>query len=138
MKIKLYKHDYVIPIIASVLFFFTVKLQMPYYGYALIIVVFGLYFFPVKDIILFNESKSSKKKLVLFSLIANLVLSVILTISIPYLYLKDNSNLKLIITILGIINILFLVFFYLFDNTRSRIMVHIFFIFFTAALIGIP
>lgn len=138
MKAKLFKYDFIIPIIASLLFFFTLKLELPYYIYSFVIVIFGMYFFPIKDILFFNEYKNSKRKIIFLSLLANLALSLILIMSIMYLYIIDGSSLKLLINILTIVNILFLIYFYLFDNTRNRIIIHFCFIFFTAALIGIP
>ena len=138
MKEFLRKQDYILPLIASVLFFFTQRDYFPSFIYTLLIVIFGFYFFPVKNILLFfdTDSQLKSRKIDFISLFANFVLSILLVISIPLLYLHENESINLIIKILSLINFSFLIYFYFKDHNNKRSIIHLCFVFFTAILIG--
>lgn len=130
------KYDYLLPLIAAVLFFLTQRAILPTLIYTIFIVLAGVYFFPLKDVILGDNLKLKEKNIDFLGLFANFILSVLLVISVLFLYLNDNDSFKMIIKILALINFGFLVYFYFKDKDNKRSIIHFCFVFFTANLLA--
>ena len=131
---SLNKYDYLLPLIAMVLFFLTERDVLPTLIYTIFIVLMGVYFFPLKDVILGDNLQLKEKNIDFLGLFANFILSVLLVISVLFLYLNDNDSIKMIIKILALINFGFLVYYYFKDNDNKRSIIHLCFVFFTAGL----
>ena len=130
------KYDYLLPIIAMVLLFFTQRGVFPTVVYTILILFMGVYFFPLRDLILGNNLQQKEKNIDFLKLFANFILSVLLVISVPLLYLNDNNSIQLIIKLLALINFGFLVYYYFKDKDNTRSIIHLCFIFFTVGLLA--
>jgi hypothetical protein len=136
MKTFLNKYNFLLPLISSILYGLALFNLFPNFLYSFVIIIFSLYFFPVKDLMNRDNINTKEMKIKVIPIFANFCLSVLLALSIPYLYL-NNLNLKQIISILGIINVILLMYFYVKDENNKRSLIHLCFIFFTSALLGI-
>jgi hypothetical protein len=96
----------------------------------------GVYFFPLRDLVLGSDLQRKENNIDFLRLFANFILSVLLLISVPLLYLNNNNSIKLIIKILALINFGFLVYYYFKDKDNKRSIIHLSFIFFTAGLLA--
>ncbi len=130
------KYDYLLPLVAMVLLFLTQRDVFPTLIYTILILFMGIYLFPLRDLLFGDNLQKKEKNIDFLRLFANFVLSVLLLISIPLLYLNDNNSIQLIIKILALINFGFLVYYYFKDKDNKRSIIHLCFIFFTAGLLA--
>lgn len=130
------KYDYLLPLIAMVLFFLAQREVLPTLIYTIFILLAGVYFFPLKDVILGDNFQLKEKNIDFLGLFANFILSVLLVISVLFLYLNDNDSIKMIIKILALINFGFLVYYYFKDKDNKRSIIHLYFVFFTAGILA--
>ena len=133
MKV-LIKYEYLLPLVVSVLLFLTLRDSFSSLLYTVIVAIAGVYFFPLRDFVLGDDLQWKEKNIDFIGLLASFFLSVILAISVPFLYLSENESIKLIIKILALINFAFLVYFYFKDQDNKRSILHFCFTFFTAVL----
>jgi len=64
MKKALNKYDYLLPLSAMVLFFLTQRDVLPTLIYTIFILLMGVYFFPLKDVILGDNLQLKEKTLI--------------------------------------------------------------------------
>ena len=114
------KYDYLLPLVAMVLLFLTQRDVFPTLIYTILILFMGIYFFPLRDLIFGDNLQKKEKNIDFLRLFANFVLSVLLLISVPLLYLNDNNSIHLIIKLLALINFGFLVYYYFKDKENKR------------------
>ncbi len=114
------KYDHLLPLIAAVLFFLTQRDTFPVLVYTIFIVLIGVYFFSLKDVILGDNFQLKEKDVDFLGLFANFIISVLLVISVPFLYLNDNDSIKMIIKILALINFALLIYFNLKNHLLCR------------------
>ena len=98
-------------------------------------VIMGLYFFPLKNLILEGNLQLKEKNIDFLGLFANFILATILASSVLFLYKNDIGSLDLSIKILVFINFAFLVYFYFKDDDNNRSLLHLCFTFFATALV---
>jgi len=130
------KYDYLLPIVAMILLFLTQRDVFSTLIYTILILFMGVYFFPLRDLVLGSDLQRKENNIDFLRLFANFILSVLLLISVPLLYLNNNNSIKLIIKILALINFGFLVYYYFKDKDNKRSIIHLSFIFFTAGLLA--
>ncbi|MCD6544714.1 MAG: hypothetical protein J7K34_09420 [Flavobacteriaceae bacterium] len=128
------KYDYLLPLIAAVLFFLTQRDTFPTLVYTIFIVLMGVYFFPLKDIVLGNNLQLKEKNIDFLGLFANFILMALLAMSVYLLFFDSNESIQWLIRILFFINFSFLVYFYMKDDDTKRSIVHLCFIFFATIL----
>ncbi len=58
------KYDYLLPLIAAVLFFLTPRDVLPTLIYTIFILLMGVYFFPLKDVILDDNFQLKEKNMI--------------------------------------------------------------------------
>ncbi len=129
------KYDYLLPLLAFILFFLTQRNHFPFFLYAIMMVIMGLYFFPLKNLILEGNLQLKEKNIDFLGLFANFILATILASSVLFLYKNDIGSLDLSIKILVFINFAFLVYFYFKDDDNNRSLLHLCFTFFATALV---
>ncbi len=130
------KYEFWLPIIASVIYFFTVKQVIPKISYAVFASLTGAYFFPIK---LFLDKTMSDNILEnrLVELISILIFTLISGFSILLLFENTNANLKISFELLSIINVLFVLYYSITDNRKNTFITHLAFTVLTAALLGV-
>ena len=117
-NLTLFKFEFLLPVLASVLYFFTVKQVTPKLLYIIFASITGVYFFPVK--LLFDKTFSGKQlKDKLAKLISILIFSLIMVFSMILLFYKANIILKGSFEILSILNVLFAIYYSVIDNRKK-------------------
>ena len=135
-NLKIDRYEFLLPIIASIIYFFTVKHVIPRIPYVIFASLISIYFFPMK--LFFNKVLSDNLlKNRLTELTSILIFSMIAAFSIVLLFEKANANLKILFEILSIINVLFVLYYSIIDNKRNTFITHLGFIVLTAAILGI-
>ena len=135
-NLTLYKFEFMLPILASVLYFFVIKQVIPEIVFVIFASLIGVYFFPVK--LLFDKTLSDKLlKNKLMELISILIFVLLAVFSIILLFEKANTTLKVSFEILSIFNVLFAIYYSVIDNRENTFVTHLGFIVFTAAIMGV-
>ena len=129
------KYDYLLPLLAYILFFITQRNHFPFFLYAIVMVIMGLYFFPLKDLVLEGNFQLKGKNIDFLGLFANFILAMLLAVSVIFLYKDNIGSMDFFVKILVFINFAFLVYFYFKDDNNNRSLVHLCFIFFSTALV---
>lgn len=110
-----FKRDYILLPILSVLYFFTIKNAIPSYIYLISALLLSFYFFPIKLFLgsALMKSSNTKKIIVLLSyfVISNIVAMTVLT--------AYNTDLEFIRTAIFIYSFLNLIFLFYFQFTES-------------------
>ncbi len=135
-NLKIDKYEFLLPIIASIIYFFVVKQVIPKISYIVFASLISIYFFPMRFI--FNKvlSENSLKNR-LIELISILVFSIITVLSITLLFANTNSNLKILFEVFSIINVLFVLYYSIANNRKNTFITHLGFIVLTSAILGI-
>ena len=132
----LYKFEFLLPILASILYFFAVKQIIPKTLYVIFASITGVYFFPVK--LLFDKTFSGKQlENKLTELISILIFSLLMVFPIILLFDKANITLKISVDLLSIINVLFAIYYSVIDNRKKTFVTHLGFTVLTAAILGV-
>jgi len=131
----LVKFEVTIPYFLGILFFFTVKQQIPSFIYFILTILLGLYFFPVRFFISSNIDVNIIKNKLPF-LFSCFILSVILCFSIIFVF-TDFKLLRNLMVVFSILNFSIMIYYYLMDK-RSRIfIVHLGFLFLSSAILAL-
>ena len=124
---KLKNYEFLLPVTATVLWFFAVKNVIPNIVFALYTILMGLYFFPLKLFL----SEAIKKYLFSFFLF-----SVLSGLAVAISVMHGNQNLILTFKIASIVNFMLLIYVYFKAYDKSVTATYIGFLFFTGAVIG--
>ncbi len=135
-NLTLYKFEFLLPVIVSILYFLQVKQVIPITLYVIFASLTGIYFFPVK--LLFDKTLSNNHlKNKLLEIISISIFSIIIIFSIILLYEKANVSLKISFEILSIVNVLLAIYYSMIDNRGNTFVTHLGFIVLTSAILGI-
>lgn len=132
-KQAIYKYEALIPVIAAFLFFFTRKVPLPNIYYSILVLLAGVWYFPVR---VFYKSvfKGENLKGKIAKTVASIILSALLFLSVFLLFNPDHVFLKTIFQLLGILNV-FLIFYFHFTNREARLFfIHLGFLLLTSAV----
>lgn len=129
------KHEFILPLIGSIIYFIAIKQIIPHLFYAVFAIFLSLYYFPLK-LILNNNDFEYYGRNNLMRIISYILISILSALSIIILI---NNNLELIniFKILAIINFLLLIYFSFKNYDRSIILLHFGLMIFTSAIVGI-
>ena len=135
-NIKNGRYDFFLPVIASIIYFFAVKQVIPQISYAVIVSLFGIYFFPVKlflnDMVADNSLKSR-----ITEFISVFVFAAIMVFSIILLFEKENPVVNILFEIVSVVNVFFVLYYAIIDNKRNTFITHFGFTVLAAAVLGI-
>ncbi len=135
-NLNLYKFEFLLPVLASVLYFFSVKQVIPKVLYVVFATATGIYFFPIK--LFFDKIFSGKMlKDKLIELISIMIFSLLAVFSFFLLLGKANATIKTSFEILSILNVLFVIYYSVFDYRKDAFIVHLGFTILTSAVMGV-
>jgi O-antigen/teichoic acid export membrane protein len=125
-----YKYEILIPIIAAGLFFFTRKVPLPNIYYSILILLAGVWYFPVR---VFYKSVFKGENLngKIAKTVASIILSAIMFLSVFLLFNPGHIFVKTTFQLLAIVNVFFLYYFHFKNKDAQLFFIHLAFMFFT-------
>lgn len=120
----LFRRDYFILLLLSVLYFFTVKNLISFKIYLILALIVSFYFFPIKLLLDLKNLKSTKTPALIIGL-SYFIIGNIIALSVLTSLKGDFNFLHMAVSIYGILNIGFLIYFY-FKNINYNFRLAIF------------
>jgi hypothetical protein len=114
MKRLLNKTDWIIPLIAYVIYFFTVKILIPSAVYIVVACLFSLYYFPFR----FLTNRTEFKNNCFFYILSCFICSAILVLSVLDVAVPITDFLRNTVGVIGILSVLSS--FYALDKLKSE------------------
>lgn len=132
----IFKRDYILLSILSVLYFLTVKTAIPNYIYLISAFLVSFYFFPIKSFLGSSLMKSSNTKKIIV-LLSYFVISNIVALTILTTYNSDFGFVRIAILIYSILNLAFLFYFHMTESGSYSFVLTCCAVLLTSAVAGV-
>lgn len=132
----IFKRDYLILPILSVMYFLTVKEVLPTTTYLISALLVSFYFFPIKLFLGIELMKSSNKRKIIV-LLSYFVISNIVALTILAIYSVDFGFIRIAILIYSFLNIAFLFYFHFTESGSYNFILACCTVLLTSAVVGV-
>ncbi len=132
----IFKRDYLILPILSVMYFLTVKEVLPTTTYLISALLVSFYFFPIKLFLGSELMKSSNKRKIIV-LLSYFVISNIVALTIVATYSVDFGFIRIAILIYSFLNIAFLFYFHFTESGSYNFILACCTVLLTSAVVGV-
>ena len=133
---KILKKDFLLLPILSVVYFLTIKSDIPSIVYLLIALLTSIYFFPIKLFLGYNSTKFTDKKRIVV-LLSYFISSNVIVLSALVSFQADLEVIRIAILIYSILNIALLIYFHFTESGSYNFILTCCAVFLNSAVAGI-
>ncbi|MEO5790109.1 hypothetical protein [Gelidibacter sp.] len=132
----IFKRDYLLLPILSLLYFLAIKNVIPAFIYLLIALLTSIYFFPIKLFLRYDSTPSNNKRRIVV-LLSYFIISNIIALSALVAFQSDLGFIRTGISFYGLINFAFLIYFHRTEKGSYNFILACCTVVLTSAIIGV-